>query len=175
MGATRFDRISKAFATRRLSRRQTLATGAAGLAAGALAGGVDRAGVAQEATSTSDLLPPNAEHGPTMLFLQTYEFGTITPIEGIDGRYTLTLEAGTGQTIYFSDRPDCIVGTGPTPPSVRAKAIAACRGHRRSGWLPGRQPTACRTRGTGRSARTCAGSRPRRIDRPTVRARRRRL
>ena len=49
-----------------------------------------------------------------MLFLQTYQSGTITPTEGVDGRFTLSLEAGTGHTIYFSDRPDRLVGTNPT-------------------------------------------------------------
>jgi hypothetical protein len=33
----------------------------------------------------------------------------------VEGRYTLTLEAGTGQTVYFSDRPERIVGADPTP------------------------------------------------------------
>ncbi len=61
------------------------------------------------------LAAPVAEHGPEMLFVQTYQSGTITPVEGTDGRYTLTLEAGTGQTVYFSDRPDRIVGSEPTP------------------------------------------------------------
>jgi hypothetical protein len=32
----------------------------------------------------------------------------------VAGRYTLTLELGTGQTVYFSDRPDRIVGTHST-------------------------------------------------------------
>jgi hypothetical protein len=77
--------------------------------------GLDGASRAQEATPAPELPPPDADHGPTMLFVQTYQSGTITPIAGIDGRYTLTLEAGTGQTIYFSDRPDRIVGATDTP------------------------------------------------------------
>jgi hypothetical protein len=49
-----------------------------------------------------------------MLFVQTYQSGTITPKEGTEGRYTLMLDTGTGQTVYFSDRPDRIVGAQPT-------------------------------------------------------------
>jgi hypothetical protein len=49
------------------------------------------------------------------LFVQTYQSGTIAPVEGQDGRYSLALEAGTGQTVYFSDRPERIAGAAPTP------------------------------------------------------------
>jgi len=40
--------------------------------------------------------------------------GSVVP-SGTVGRYTLTLEQGLGHTIYFSDRPDRIVGSMPTP------------------------------------------------------------
>src|SRR5262245_34222352 len=104
MRQTRFDRISKAFAGRRRSQKPfvqpSLASDLAGLAAGAVA--------AQEATPAADA-STGADRDPTVLFVQTYQSGTITPVEGADGRYTLKLEPGTGQTVYFSDRPDRIV------------------------------------------------------------------
>ena len=49
--------------------------------------------------------------------MQSFEGGTIAPKDGADGTYTLTLEHGLGQTIYFSDRPERIVGASPTPSS----------------------------------------------------------
>lgn len=53
-----------------------------------------------------------------MLFLQSYKSGTIAPKEGEDGRFTLSLEQGLGQTVYFSNRPDRIVGASPTADSL---------------------------------------------------------
>ena len=111
MNAPRFDKISTVFAQQRQSRRQTLAT--------------------PVATPEPDLPPPDAEHGPEMLFVQTYQSGTIAPVDGAEGRYTLTLEAGTGQTVYFSDRPDRLVGTNPTPQFME-----------RLGFLPDNPPNA---------------------------------
>ncbi len=53
-----------------------------------------------------------------MLFVQSFQRGSIVPLvpsgQGKDARYTLMLEAGLGQTIYFSDRPDRLVGATPT-------------------------------------------------------------
>ena len=49
-----------------------------------------------------------------MLFVQTFQAGSIAPKEGAEGRYSLSLESGVGQTIYFSDRPDRIVGATGT-------------------------------------------------------------
>src|SRR5215218_5357799 len=112
MVATRFNTIAKLFANRRFSRRKALTQGGDGLAAGVLAAAGIRSASAQDAT------PDAAAEGtsaPAMLFVQTYQSGTITPTEGVDGRYTLTLEGGHGQTIYFSDRPDRVVGADPTP------------------------------------------------------------
>jgi hypothetical protein len=118
MDANRFDRIRKAFTQRRLSRRATLMSGAAGLAAVGLAAGFDRAPAAQDTTPAGDATPApdgDATRKIPFLFVQTFQSGSITPVEGVDGRYTLSLGAGTGQTIYFSDRPERIVGTSPTP------------------------------------------------------------
>lgn len=116
MDNSRFDSVAKLFANRRVTRRQVLAQGGAGAAVGALAVARGSNVFAQDASPT----PPAAEEGPTMLFLQSFQSGSIAPIEGDDGAYTLTLEHGLGQTIYFSDRPDRIVGATPTPKFLKA-------------------------------------------------------
>jgi hypothetical protein len=90
MNAMRFDRISKLIAGRRSARRIA----------------------AQEATPAPPVQPGKA---PELLFVQSFRAGAITAKEGKAGRYTLTLEGGNGKTIYFSDRPDRIVGANPTP------------------------------------------------------------
>jgi hypothetical protein len=111
MDPTRFDTVAKLFAKRRLSRRQALAQGGAGLAAGALAAaGLAATALAQDAT------PEVAgESAASMLFVQSFQAGTIAPKDGAPDCFTLTLAQGHGQTIYFSDRPDRIVGASPTP------------------------------------------------------------
>lgn len=107
-----FDGISKLFAERKLSRRRAMTGSAAGLAAAGL-GAVGLTAVsAQDSTPAAD--EPEAEHGPTMLFVQTFQSGVIAPKEGTDDRYILELDGGAGQTIYFSDRPDRIVGSSDT-------------------------------------------------------------
>jgi hypothetical protein len=122
MDATRFDRISAALSRRRLSRRRAMAEGGTALAAaGVTAAGLARPIAAQSLSrAQGGDATPTAEPGadapaPAMLFVQSFQSGTIAPKEGEDGRYTLTLEQGLGQTIYFSDRPERIVGTDPTP------------------------------------------------------------
>ncbi len=110
MDATRFDSITRFFASRRLSRRQALATGGAGLAAGIAGAAGLAATTAQEATPT--VLP--AEEKTEFLFVQSFQSGTVAPKDGEAGTYTLILEGGLGQTIYFSDRPERIVGATST-------------------------------------------------------------
>lgn len=110
MDGSRFAHISKQVANRRLTRRRALAEGGAGLAAAGLGAAGVSVATAQEATPVT----PDADHGPTMLFVQSFESGSIAPREGAEGRYTVTLDHGLGQTVYFSDRPDRIVGATPT-------------------------------------------------------------
>jgi hypothetical protein len=116
MVPTRLDRLATFFAARRLSRRQALVQGSAGLAAGTLAATGLRAaagvGAAQDATPAARA--GKGEHDPAFLFVQSFQSGTIAPKEGADETYTLTLDQGLGQTVYFSDRPERIVGTNPT-------------------------------------------------------------
>ena len=89
MATPRFDTLSKLFARRK-----------------AVAGGV----IAQEATPAASW---DGEKIP-YLFVQSFEGGTIAPKEGEDGTYTVTLEHGLGQTLYFADRPSRDVGAVPT-------------------------------------------------------------
>jgi len=115
MDPRRLDTIAKLFADRRLSRRKALAQGGAALAATGLAVteiASTRTVNAQEATPAVDASA--GSDALEMLYVQAYQAGSIAPKEGVDGRYTLTLEAGAGQTIYFSDRPDRVVGAWPT-------------------------------------------------------------
>jgi len=112
MDSTQFDQFTRRLSTR-LSRRRALAIGAAGIAAA----GLNRAvpAIAQDATPEAQV----TEH-PAFLFVQMADSGTWTPKPGEDGVYLLTL-AGTGeQTLYFSDRPDRIVGTLPTDEFLNA-------------------------------------------------------
>jgi hypothetical protein len=129
----RFDRIARQFAGRRLSRRHALTSGGASLAASLAAVAGFATGSALDATPNAAagqdaildaVQDPASQHGPMMLFVQTYQSGSITPTEGVDGRYTLTLEQGHGQTIYFSDRPERIVGANPTPQFLEGLGFA---------------------------------------------------
>jgi hypothetical protein len=117
----RFDRMTKLFAARRLSRRTALARGGAGLAASALAAGALGRATAQEAS------PAAGEATPEFLFVQSFERGALapkaetgTPEPGTAGAYTLTLSQGLGQTLFFSNRPERIVGAVPTPRFIDA-------------------------------------------------------
>lgn len=112
MNANRFDTVVRLFANRRFSRRRALVQGGAGIAASALAFGHNEASHAQEATPVS---VSDGTRGPTTLFLQSFKQGRIDAKDGAEGMFTLTLEGGTGQTIYFSNRPGRDVGITPTP------------------------------------------------------------
>lgn len=116
MDQQRFDRIAKHFAARRLSRRSALLHGGAGIAASALAI------AALERTSAQDASPVAGERTSEFLFVQSFEGGALTPkaetgTPGPDSgaAYTLTLSRGLGQTLFFSNRPERIVGAVPTP------------------------------------------------------------
>jgi hypothetical protein len=109
MHQTRFDRISKLFAERKLSRRKALATGATAL----VSTGASQV-AAQDATPMA-MPETEAAEKVMYLFVQSFQSGSIVPTEGTDGRYTVTLEQGLGQTIYFADRPSRDVGVTPTP------------------------------------------------------------
>lgn len=104
MDADRFDRITRLFAQRRLTRRQAVMTSVvAGMAASTAA--------AQDATPIATTAE---EKTSQTLFLQAFQSGSIAPSDDAEGRYVLTLEQGLGQTIYFTDRPERVVGATPT-------------------------------------------------------------
>jgi hypothetical protein len=120
MDAPRFDRLTRRVG-RRTSRRTALGTALAGLGLG-----IFGKTAAQEATPAPEVTP-QAGDDPVFLFVQTFAAGRgeLNPGAGTpvaDGARTpaggasflLTLEGHTGQTIYFSDRPDRIVGAVPT-------------------------------------------------------------
>ncbi len=108
MDTNRFDTFTMSFA-RRMNRRGALAAGGAGLGA-AIASRFSSAGFAQEATPVTGATPIATDQ-VEVLFVQSFASGTLVENDANDGSFTLTLENGTGQTVYFSDRPDRIVGT----------------------------------------------------------------
>ena len=120
MNPNRFDSISRLLAERRMTRRQAVRQGGAGLAVGAIAvAGVSRLARAQDATPAADI--PTATVDETtiekteFLFVQSFKNGTLVARTGDGpGGHTLTLEQGLGQTIFFSDRPERIVGAKAT-------------------------------------------------------------
>ncbi len=107
MDSNRFDRLTRSLDSR-LSRRRALATGIAGLSALSLSTHRLPA-VAQDATPEA-----TTSENPTFLFVQLADSGTWMPNTDVEGRYFLTLRGTGEQTLYFSDRPDRIVGAMPT-------------------------------------------------------------
>jgi hypothetical protein len=103
----RFDSITRAFAERRMTRRAAVATAASGLAAAGF--GSSRATAHDEGTPAAS---PVAEGGAgvAFMFVQTFGAGSIGPSESGDGLLLLTADHLAGQTLYFSDRPERIVG-----------------------------------------------------------------
>ncbi len=123
MDPTRLDRLATFFADRRLSRRQAVRQGSAGLAAAGVAALGLRGAAAQDATpvATPTVDPtdphPSADTAgthPEYLFVQPFDGGAWAPKAGDEGTYTLTLTGAAAQTAYFSDRPERIVGLAPT-------------------------------------------------------------
>jgi hypothetical protein len=107
---------------RRHSRRDAvkytgMGIGAAALGASAIgASGFGMSAFAQDATPVAgddSLGLPEGERTYTM-FIQTAMAGTWVPKAGEEGVYTLTLTGLPAQTVYFSDRPERVVGTATT-------------------------------------------------------------
>jgi hypothetical protein len=120
MNANRFDTVARVFANRRMTRRLALSqAGAAAVGVGATAIGFENAR-AQSATPVTDT---DTAAPKEFLFVQSFESGTLEPLSAASAatpaaggaEYTLTLSQGLGQTIFFSDRPERVVGTVPTP------------------------------------------------------------
>lgn len=107
MDSHRFDQLTKSLDAR-ISRRRALATGLAGLSALTLsAPGLST--LAQDATPEGQV-----SENPVFLFVQLADSGAWTPHPTEEGSYLLTLRGTGEQTLYFSDRPDRIVGAMPT-------------------------------------------------------------
>lgn len=118
MDANRFDSIARKLASRRVSRRTALKQTGTGLAAaGLVTAGVAAVGPGRAAARQATPEPAPATETPvdtSTLFVQAFQAGSITPTEGTEGHFTVSLEGGLGQTIYFSDRPNRVVGAWPT-------------------------------------------------------------
>ena len=120
MESRRFDALTRSLSSG-LTRRTALQVSGLGLAAGLAA--APHRGVAQDAPATPDLASADA----SFLFVQSAASGTFaanpgagtpaeagTPTPGAGADYLLTLEGHTGNTVYFSDRPERIFGESPT-------------------------------------------------------------
>jgi hypothetical protein len=79
------------------------------------------------AAADEEALPSAAEAARKVmyLFIQTFRSGTVAPKTDAPGTYTLTLAEGTGQTVYFSDRPDRVVGLAPTDAFLKGMPFGA--------------------------------------------------
>jgi hypothetical protein len=130
MNISRFDSLSRSFSAR-LSRRAAIQ--ASGVAAGFATASPFRA-AAQDIPATPDPLTNDA----TFLFVQSATSGTFaanpaagtpsaggTPTAGGGADYLLTLSGHTGNTIFFSDRPERIFGEAPTERFLDGLGFAA--------------------------------------------------
>ncbi len=119
MESRHFDTLTRSLASTH-SRRTALRAGGLALSAG-LAGSSSLRVRAQDAT------PDPLADDATFLFVQSASSGTFaanpgagtptaegTPTPGGGADYLLTLEGHTGNTVYFSDRPERIFGEAPT-------------------------------------------------------------
>lgn len=112
-----FDRFARALAVR-MDRRQAVATGAAGLVLTGAAAATGLAQAAQDPPATPEAAlatpTPGAAEKTFFLFVQTFSAGTLTPHATDPNFYTLTLSGHAAETVFFSDRPERIVGSLPT-------------------------------------------------------------
>ncbi len=116
MDERRFDTISKSL-TATATRRRALFGAAGGGLAAALGAVALRPGAAQDdpADATPGATPSlPGDEGQEFLFVQVFTDGTWTPNPDQEGVYILSLTGHAAQTIYFSDRPERVVGTVPT-------------------------------------------------------------
>jgi hypothetical protein len=122
MDASRFDRWTRRLAGR-TTRRAAVGTALAGLGFA----GVERLAASQATPAPAATPDPDTGVQPTFLFVQTAASGRgevnpaagtpaveATPTPGSGASLLLTLEGHPGQTIYFSDRPERVVGATPT-------------------------------------------------------------
>jgi hypothetical protein len=109
MDRSQFDSVTRFFAARK-NRREALGAAGAGIAALGVAGIA-----AHDATpEASPVAVPVEGSGTEFLFVQTLGAGSLAPASEGDGTMVLTADHLAGQTLYFSDRPERIVGMAPT-------------------------------------------------------------
>ncbi len=119
MDSHQFDRIAARLALHRTNRRAAFGKGAAGVAAATLGVAGMRFAIAQDATPVADELPDTVHQGAgpdpsEFLYVQSFAGGSIVPLTGEEGRFTLTLDGTNSQTVYFSDRPERVFGLATT-------------------------------------------------------------
>jgi hypothetical protein len=113
MDPRRFDALARIVAVRPHSRRGALLRFTASVGALLAGAGLGRApSRAQQSTPVAS--PAASEMLTEFLYIQSFSSGTLRPIEGADGVFKLVLSGGTGQTVYFADRPERQVGVAPT-------------------------------------------------------------
>jgi hypothetical protein len=109
MNSSQFDTITRLFAERRTSRRTALAA-----SAGVLAAGLAPV-AARDASPVADGTPaPSDTARVPFMFVQSLGAGSLAPKAGEEGTLILSADHLAGQTIFFSDRPERIVGMVPT-------------------------------------------------------------
>jgi hypothetical protein len=117
MDPIRFDTITRLFANRRTRRATTGGTLGlvAAVASGRALGQNATPDTATQATGPAGAHPEGIHARPDteFLFAQAFTGGTWAPKEGENGAYTLALTGAAAQTVYFSDRPERLVGLLP--------------------------------------------------------------
>jgi hypothetical protein len=105
MDQSQFDSVTRFFAARK-TRREALVAAGAGVAALGVAGIA-----AHDATPEASPVPVVLDaSGTEYLFVQTLGAGSLAPSGSADGTMLLTADHLAGQTLYFSDRPERVVG-----------------------------------------------------------------
>lgn len=114
------DRIAARLAEHRASRRAALQAGGLGIAVASIGVAGAQIVAAQDGTPTADDELPDtvllgaAPEPSEFLFVQSFASGSLVPVSGQDGAFTLTLDGANPQTIYFSDRPERVFGLATT-------------------------------------------------------------
>jgi hypothetical protein len=101
----------------RLSRRTTTLAAVA-----AIATTLSRTGTGQAQDAATPVTGPEATpeaEDTGLLFVQSFTASTLGPGED-SGLWTLALSGSSGQTLYFSERPNRLVGTIDTGPFIEA-------------------------------------------------------
>jgi hypothetical protein len=132
MNQSQFDTVARLFAARR-SRRGSLAM----VGAGAAALGLAKAAAQDASPAASPVARETSDaKGTEFLFVQTFGAGSLGPKEDDPGTLVLTADHLAGQTLYFSDRPERIVGM------VSTEAFLGASGTGGLGFTPSDPPNA---------------------------------